>query len=524
MLENTATPSERPNIIHDGPVDNLIGEAGKQAGLLLGQTGRVFIYGDQIVELVYDRNGKPSLKLLIAQRMIGLLNQVARLLKAKEKSGELILEPKVPTETRIRQLMESDEFRKELETVVLISQSPLLTEVDGKLVFACGGTVVNGILAFGEEPPVPNTIQEAKEMLELMFKDFQFKTKADRSRAFASPITIALVLGDLLKGRAAIDLTEADGSQAGKGYRAKLCNATFNQSATMINFGKGMGSAVESFDTALVRGENMLQFDNVRGSINSQKFETFMTEDNYQARPAYGRFISIDPSRTLISMTSNNAEMTRDLANRCAAVRILKQPMEYVFQSFPEGDMLDHVRANQPKFLGAVCRIVQEWHDRGCPHDDKAKTKHDFRVWASTLNYIVTEILGAPSMFDGYEEVRERLYNPDLNWAREVGLALSKAAKMDTKLRSDDILKTLEELDLTELIPGLKEYEDLHTDNAFRKAKCVFGKKMKRLFKDTECLSIEDIQISKTQRSFKRRDGRGERRLHVYCFELTEAA
>ena len=115
MLEDTAPTSERPNIIHDGPVENLIAEAGKQAGLLLGQTGRVFIYGDQIVELVYDRNGKPSLKLLIAQRMIGLLNQVARLLKAKEKSGELILEPKVPTETRIRQLMESDEFRKSNE-------------------------------------------------------------------------------------------------------------------------------------------------------------------------------------------------------------------------------------------------------------------------------------------------------------------------------------------------------------------------------------------------------------------------
>jgi len=60
----------------------------------------------------------------------------------------------------------------------------------------------------------------------------------------------------------------------------------------MIYFGSGVGGATESFDSALVKGKNFVQFDNVRGSINSQKFETFMSEDSYQARPAYNLSLS----------------------------------------------------------------------------------------------------------------------------------------------------------------------------------------------------------------------------------------
>ena len=66
------------------------------------------------------------------------------------------------------------------------------------------------------------TLDEARELITGMLADFQFATAGDRSRALAAVITPSFVLGGLISGAHAIDLGEADLSQAGKGYRNKL--------------------------------------------------------------------------------------------------------------------------------------------------------------------------------------------------------------------------------------------------------------------------------------------------------------
>ncbi len=90
--------------------------------------------------------------------------------------------------------------------------------------------------------------------------------------------------------------------------------------------------------------------------------------------------VEVDPRRVVVQFTSNKADITIDLANRSSCVRILKQPDGYRFREYPEGGILDHVRANQPLYLGAVFAVVKAWHVAGKPHTDT--TGHDFRAWA----------------------------------------------------------------------------------------------------------------------------------------------
>ena len=74
----------------------------------------------------------------------------------------------------------------------------------------------------------------------------------------------------------------------------------------------------------------------------------------------------IDPSRFFLMLTSNGVETTRDFANRGSIVRNRKRE-GYTFNQYPEGDLLEHVRACQPHYLGAVFAIIREWIELGCP-------------------------------------------------------------------------------------------------------------------------------------------------------------
>jgi hypothetical protein len=96
-------------------------------------------------------------------------------------------------------------------------------------------------------------LEDAVALLSNVLADFHFATEADRARALAAIITPAMVFGNLLGGRAPVDLGEADASQSGKGYRAKLTAAIYGSVVKTITQRKGgVGSMEESFATAEV--------------------------------------------------------------------------------------------------------------------------------------------------------------------------------------------------------------------------------------------------------------------------------
>ena len=273
--------------------------------------------------------------------------------------------PTVCNEQNARLIMNAEPFVDAIPAIRLLTRCPVLIERDGTLVTITGYDLDSAILA--DDWKVPTVaLEDAVKLLNEALDDFSFATPHDRSRALASIITPALIHGDLLGGRAPVDLGEADASQTGKGYRNKLTAAIYGERvATVTQRRGGVGSLEESFDSVLIRGDSFIALDNMRGTIDSPKLESFMTEDRYQARIPYSRAIEIDPSRITIMMTSNRAELTKDWANRTICVEILKQSDDYVFGNFPEGDLLDHVRANKERYLGAVFAVIKHGSLRG---------------------------------------------------------------------------------------------------------------------------------------------------------------
>lgn len=102
--------------------------------------------------------------------------------------------------------------------------------------------------------------------------------------------------------------------------------------------------------------------------------------------------------------------------------------------------------------------MVRAWHAAGKPRT--GDTRHDFRGWAQTLDWIVPNVFQASPLLDGHQETQQRMTNPNLNWLRDVLQILARQGKSGQWLTANDILDALDE-DGEIAIPGVKEGSNL---------------------------------------------------------------
>jgi hypothetical protein len=492
---NSVDGKELPQVVLPGGPQRVIDSA-HDIGTLLAATESYFYRGGCITRLAYDDDGARRLQPLKPASMPAVFELVANLAKVMMKDGEPIYIPTTCNEQTAKILLHSEPFQVALPPINVLTRCAVLLERDGALVQISGYDRQSGILTDGGAVPDVSLIQ-ARRLLADLLHDFRFATEGDRSRALAALITPALVLGGLLRGRAPLDLSEADQSQAGKGFRNKLTAAIYREIIKSVTQRRGgVGSLEETFGAALISGAPFISLDNVRGKIDSPAIESFLTEDRFLARVPFIAPVEIDPGRTVVMVTSNKAELTPDLANRSSCVRILKQPPGYAFRTFGEGDLLDHVKANQPQFLGAIFSVVRAWFDAGKP--TTKEDRHDFRRWARVLDWIVQELLEAAPIMEGHRQTQQRMANPGLTWLREVALVVVHSKRNDGWLRTHHILDLLENAGLE--IPGAEDGVDLEDQATRDKALRGIGKRLASCFGPNEAkLEIDHLVIERRE-------------------------
>jgi hypothetical protein len=487
-------PSLPEVVLFGGPVP--IVEAAAALGKLLADTKRYYSRSDIVTTLDWDEDQQPILKPVKAAALASIFEDFAALRKLAMRNGEAVRVPTTASEQDAKMISSSPAFLRELPVIRVLTNCPVLIERGGKLVQITGYDAESGILAAGD--PVPDVeLDAAIAMLNELLADFKFATPSDRSRALASVITPTFVLGGLLRGRAPVDLGEANESQSGKGFKNKIVAAIHGAVLKTVTQRRGgVGSLGESFDSALVQGRTFISLDNIRGGIDLPNVESFVTEDRYLARVPYQPAIEVDPRRTIIMMTSNKAEVTVDLANRSSCTRILKQDRRYQFRKYPEGDVLDNVRANQPAYLGAVFAVVRAWHAAGKPRTQECR--HDFRLWAQTLDWIVQNVLHATPLLAGHRETQARIANPNLNWLRDVALAVRRAGYLGHWGRASNLIDIISDSPEVEM-PGLPEGAEVSDEEVRKKVLQALGRKLALCFAGAETVTIDDMTITRRE-------------------------
>jgi len=306
-------------------------------GKLMGATGRYFSRGRALVAMRHNEDRNPVLEVVKPAHFQSAIEEVAQ--PVKRAQGKDTRLPTVCSRQSADAILHADGFVRNLPPIRCLTRCPVLIERKGHLVQVAGYDRESGVYAAGEKVP-EISLDEAKERLGELLQDFRFVTPGDRSRALAALITAAMVFGGLLKKRAPATLVEANASQTGKGYFVKLVAAVYSDvPATVTQSRGGVGSLEESFDQAVIAGRAFLCLDNLRGNLNSPKLESFLTEDEYLARVPYSSPVQVDPRKTVLAVTSNRAELTRDFVNRTSLVRLEKQSADYSFKKYSEGDL-----------------------------------------------------------------------------------------------------------------------------------------------------------------------------------------
>ena len=472
----------------------------------------LFIRGGAIMERTTQDDGTISLALVKPAAFRSRIEGFGALFawRSGSNGGGEVLKPTTCPEETANALMETMEAREHLPRIASVVNCPVALETgDGLRILGQGYHPENGgvLVIEGDLPPeVP--IGEAVEAIKALLEEFEFQTPGDRSRALASLITPALKLGGFLQGFAPADVAEADQSQSGKTYRQRVLAAIYNESPRLIAARNGgVGSVDESFAQALIGGKPFIQFDNVRGKMDSQYIEAFLTATgSFAARVPHRGEIQVDPKRFLVLMTSNGVECTRDLANRSSIIRIRKR-VGFIYQVYPEGDLLSHVKANQCYYLGCVFAVIREWIERG-----KLKTEvtdHDFREWAQMLDWIAQNILRAAPLLEGHQRAQQRVSDSALSFVRAVALEVRTAGRMDETFFAADIADLCADAGID--IPGLKSG---NSDVASRNV----GSVMKRAFGESDELEVDEFTVTRRVQTQGRTDGGGSYQSNSYRF------
>jgi hypothetical protein len=216
----------------------------------------------------------------------------------------------------------------------------------------------------------------------------------------------------------------------------------------------------------------------------------------------------VTPERFVFQLTSNGFESTRDLANRSCITRIRKR-RGFSFRSYPEGNLLEHVAANQPRYLGAIYCVISQWLAHGRQATDDIRGEGRFRRWAQIMDWIVQEFFDLPALMDGHEAAQERAANPALNWLRQVCLAAEAEARLDELLTASDIAEICAAHSLE--IPGVS------SDALDSKVLLRIGQIMGKAFKNSQIVDCDGFEIVKTEVSQYNEERRRDVTLKKYA-------
>lgn len=419
-------------------------------------------------------------------------------------------------------LLRTDAARACLPEIRQLVSCPVLAETaEGRCEVLTGGFHEHGggtyVARGGEPPTVP--LDTALGALLGIHADFAFCSRADLSRAIAVMLSPALKMGGFIREDFPLHVAEAVESQSGKDYMQKLHSRIYNERPAGIAPCKGgVGSLDETISKALIAGRPFVCLSNFRGKLDSAILEDAIRGQGKVECRALRIAATVDCTPFIWQISTNGAEFTRDLANRSIITRIRKQPPDYQFREHPEGDLIAHVEANQPFYLGSVFAVIREWVARGKPRT--ADARHDFRAWTRSLDWIVQNIFGLPPLLDGHREEQERTANPALQWLRDVANAAIGQGRSGEPLMALDIGDICEDAEIE--LPGRKDSTE---ESKFR-----IGRTLAKLFGAvaevdacTSRLLVDGIAVTRVSSKEYEPVQRRERERHHYIFEKTSA-
>jgi hypothetical protein len=437
------------------PVDGVsISASARELFTVIAAKQDLFYRGGMVVRLIQEE-GQTAVEPLRDEAAQSCFEKYVRFTKRRKAIDMWLDNPVNITKAMAKQYLASDECRQLLPRLKGLVNCPVLVEREGAIhQVNIGFDPATGLYVANQSPVEELNLAEAVKRLNFLLAEFDFKTAGDRSRALMSFLTPALKFGGFIKGPIPIEVAEANESQSGKSYRQQLVAAVYHEKLGVVTRKSGgVGSMEETFQSHLVSGKAFIQLDNVRGKLDSQLVEAFITANGpFATRVPYHGNVDVDPSKHMIFISSNGFESTKDLANRSCIVRINKRA-DYNYPLINGNDLATHAFEHHVDYLAAVFAVIRHWHAAGKPRT--AETRHDLREWCQVGDWIVVNVFNSAALMDGHDEAKQRASNTSLGFFRNLAVKLEVEGRLNQQLSATNLADFCEEADV--VIPNLSE-------------------------------------------------------------------
>ncbi len=495
-----------------------ISDSARELFTVIADKQNLFYRGGLVVRLICE-NGQAAVEPLSDEAAQSCFEKYVRFTKRKQ-NGDMWLENHVNiNKAMAKQYLASDECRQLLPRLKGVVNCPVLVERAGAIhQINSGFDPATGLYVANQGVVEELGLDEAVARLNFLLAEFDFKTPADKSRALMSFLTPALKFGGFITGPVPIEVAEANASQSGKSYRQQVVAAVYHEKVGIVTRKSGgVGSMEETFQSQLVNGKAFIQFDNVRGKLDSQLLEAFITANGpFATRVPHHGSLDVDPSKHIIFISSNGFESTKDLANRSCIVRINKR-LNHNYPLVEGKDLVTHVFENHTRYLAAVFAVVRHWHDAGKQRTND--TRHDLREWSQVGDWIVVNVFRGARLMDGHEEAKQRASNSSLAFFRSLAVKLEAEGRLNVELTATNIADFCEEADI--VIPNLSQANN--RDPQHRRTQV--GKLMKAVLDGAgECgREWEGFRVVAAQGNVLNAGGQSDTRTHYTVTKVEQA-
>jgi hypothetical protein len=284
--------------------------------------------------------------------------------------------------------------------------------------------------------PCPSmSIDEAVELVRDWLSDFPFV--ADHDLAHAVGFLVTPIVRLLIDG--AVPMTVFDAPTPGTG-KSLLMEVLARVGAAYPVHPAALAQNDEERRKSLVAhlstGAPVVLLDNVTGRLDDNTLAGILTAwPRYSDRRMGGQSLVQVPASAVWAMSSNNAQMSADIARRSVVVRLdAKRERPETRSGFRHADLRGYTSQAAPRLRAAVLAMAEHWIAMGCP--DGPGRLGSYEAWARVVGGIVNE-----AGFEGFlqgREARMRAANPEVEEWRQL-IATWLRVRAGESLRASDV-------------------------------------------------------------------------------------
>jgi hypothetical protein len=258
--------------------------------------------------------------------------------------------------------------------------------------------------------------QDALKNITKLMDYWLWQEPADRARAFAELLSLALLRGGFIPRLIPAFLVMADEYDAGKTAWHEDVGFIYGEAVERHTLTKNKSEAVEEqLANALLNHKPFFFLDDLDGTIKSPYLNSFITgAEELSVRTSYRPLASVSTRIIIMLAGVKSFIVDEQLCSRTMITRIIK-PMEGdEHWQTPAGISLrSWIPDNSKTYLASIYALIKEWVKRGSVPDGKIKSR--FGDWEKTVNGILA-MIKLPSVTEGLARVQSEISNPAQNW------------------------------------------------------------------------------------------------------------